>query len=561
MEPELTSIPLVITGYHAWTAAGDGLDVLGDLLDRRGHAFHRPPPYPAEGLTRPLGAFVEDLERDRPAETLLLHAVRQALADARLDPASSRVGLVAGTSTGNVSGPWERWHRAVVEGREPGPEDGCGRDGPTVHVARILGLSGPRATLSVACASGTAAFLLASAWLWEGRADAVVVAGSDALSLYIHAGFNGLGALSATGARPFHPERDGLTPGEAAGAVVLEPEVTARRRNVAWKARFLGVAASGDATHISAPHREGRGVVDALRAALAEAGRGADAVDLLSVHGTGTSFNDAMEAQAFSRVFGGRPLRFHGVKHAIGHTMGAAGAVEAAVVVRALAEGWIPPGPAEIAPDLPLALDVGREAPRLAVSTSSAFGGSNGALVLGARGEAPAPVRLARPGAPREVARVCLDLPPGRPDLATLWPGAPERVARMNRYPLAGLLAFRALLAEAGAMPGPDTALAMASGTNCRSVDLRYHRRLVERGAGGASRVDFVHTIPGAPIAEVSILWGWRGPGLALVGTGDEALDEAARLLRWGRAPRVLVLAMESPADDAPLRAEARWLE
>ena len=133
---------LVITGMGVLTAAGRGVEPLFDLLRSGGNAFSPVPPYPADGLSRPLCAAAAGLERDRPAEALLAVATADALAQAGLEAVPSGSGLVVGTSSGNISGPWERWHRALLEGREL-PEEGCGRDAPTRALASQLGIRGP----------------------------------------------------------------------------------------------------------------------------------------------------------------------------------------------------------------------------------------------------------------------------------------------------------------------------------------------------------------------------------------------------------------------------------
>ncbi|MFH1464495.1 MAG: beta-ketoacyl synthase N-terminal-like domain-containing protein [Pseudomonadota bacterium] len=550
---------LVITGLGVWTAAGRGLAPLVELLHRGGDTFTATPPYPAEGLKPPLCAIAAHLDRDRPAEALLAGAAEEALAQAGLAPSEGRVGLVAGTSTGDLSGPWERWHRATLAG-EPASEEGCGRGGPTDVLVRDLGLAGPVTTLSVACASGTAAFTVAAGWLEEGLADAVLVAGLDALSLFIHAGFAGLGALSPGGARPFHPERDGLTLGEGAAVLVLEPAEAAVARGARPLAVLLGSGLASDAVHLSAPHRGGRGAAAAMAAALRDAALDPAAVDAVSVHGTGTVFNDAMEAHALREVFGARPLAIHGIKHAVGHTLGAAGAVEAAVVVDALGSGRLPPPPVVLDPALPLPEQPSPlPAPRIVLSTSSAFGGSNASVVLARPGTPAPPPRPAREV--RVVARASLELPAGPVDWAALWPDPPERFMRVNRYVRSALIALHRLFEAAGGVSGSETGIVLASPSGCRAVDLRYHKRLVERGAAQASRLDFVYTVPGAAAAEAAILWDLRGPPLTFIGPMELAEEEAARLLRRGRAARLVALGIEAPEADGPAMATAALLE
>jgi 3-oxoacyl-[acyl-carrier-protein] synthase-1/3-oxoacyl-[acyl-carrier-protein] synthase II len=483
--------------------------------------------------------------------------VRDVLEESGLSLDTLRVGLVVGTSSGNISGPFETWHRQHLDGKA-GEAHGCSRATPTREIAKKLGFSGPIATLSVACASGTAAFALGLGWLQDDLADAVVLCGLDALSLYIHAGFAGLGALSSDTPRPFHPERDGLLLGEGAAALVVEPMEPARAG-----ARFLaevgGVGLSTDAVHLTAPDRTGNGAARSMRQAMATPAVEAQDIDTLSVHGTGTVFNDAMEAHALQQIFGSTPVASHGIKHAIGHTLGAAGAVEAAVVVEALLQGRRPPSPPVVAEDLPLPHPPPAHEPvRIALSTSSAFGGVNSAVVLSVPGVLPR-----HSSAPAEVvclARIQREWGPGPLPWREEWPGSPDRIRRVNRYVRAGLLALHSLIETLEAPLPPGCGMVLASESNCMETDLRYHARLVELGAARASRLDFAATIPGAPLAEASILWNLQGPCIALVEPMEQAETEAARLLRWGRASMILALGLEAPGTDQPAVASVALL-
>jgi len=133
---------LVVTGMGAWSAAGRGVQPLRSLLHRREHAFSERPPYPHEGLGSPWCGIAPGLERERPAETLLLAVANDALVQAGLTAPLPTMGLVVGTTSGNISGPWERWHRDVLSGKTSS-ETGCGREAPTLRLAAKLGLTGP----------------------------------------------------------------------------------------------------------------------------------------------------------------------------------------------------------------------------------------------------------------------------------------------------------------------------------------------------------------------------------------------------------------------------------
>ncbi|MCC6748453.1 MAG: beta-ketoacyl-[acyl-carrier-protein] synthase family protein [Deltaproteobacteria bacterium] len=292
----------------------------------------------------------------------------------------SRLGVAVGSTQGTIRA-WEEGQRRGADPRYrpalPHPSE------PALEVARRLGAAGPLANPSMACASGAAAVGLGLSWLRRGECDAVVVGGVDALSGFVHAGFSALRALDSGAPRPFDAARAGLGLGEAAVLLVLRP---AREGS---ETRVTGYGCAADAHHLTGPDPAGGGARRAMQAALADARLPADAVDLVSAHGTGTPYNDLMESQALAGLFGPtvgtRPV--HSVKGAFGHTLAAAGALEALVCDLALREGLFPATVGLERLDPAIALDVVRGAPRrgdfrAALSLSAGFGGINAALVL-----------------------------------------------------------------------------------------------------------------------------------------------------------------------------------
>ena len=239
---------------------------------------------------------------------------------------------------------------------------------------------GPAAVLSNACASSGKAFASAKRWLEAGIVDAVLVGGADSLCQLTLRGFGSLGLLSEEPARPFSRERRGINIGEGAAFALVERSGEGPL--------LLGVGESSDAHHMTRPDPEGRGAQAAMEAALADARVSPNDVDYVNAHGTGTRFNDAMEARAIRSTLGSAadPLVVS-TKGYVGHTLGAAGATEAVFVLQALQEGWIP---ASAGAD-PLDPEIGLNVPtamcetelRVALSNSFAFGGSNVSLVFG----------------------------------------------------------------------------------------------------------------------------------------------------------------------------------
>lgn len=295
----------------------------------------------------------------------------------------SRVGLVLGTSTGGLA----EGEAAYFHWREHG-EPKPGYAFATQHVfhafteamRRLTGLEGPSYCLSTACSSSAKVFASARRLLRSRRCDAVVVGGVDSLCLTTVRGFHSLGVAAPQGSRPFSAERTGMNVGEGAAYVLLE-------RDRPECVQLLGIGESSDAFHMSAPHPEGRGAEQAIRAALDDAGLGPEAIDYVNAHGTGTLRNDSAEALALVSVFG-TEVPVVSTKSYTGHMLGASGATEAIFAISAIERGFIPAnlGLDPVDPAIPLRLPTAMiEAPvRHVLSTSFAFGGSNIALVFGA---------------------------------------------------------------------------------------------------------------------------------------------------------------------------------
>ena len=379
--PELNPNSVRIVGVGAVTALGQGVDALwqGALEARVALAAPR-----ALDLADIPGVQVGEAlpptspEQDRAyllAEAAALEATdgRRLRSDAALVVASTKGGIALA--------------QRVMEGlAPPGVLHHAPLHALAARLARTFRLRGPVQTLSVACASGTTAVGQGLRLLRQGRARQVLVVGADALCEFIVRGFSSLRALSRSVARPFDTARDGLSVGEGAGALLLEAGPGEAR------ALVCGYGGSSDANHITGPARDGAGLQRAVRGALADAGVDLSCIRAISAHGTATRFNDAMENAAWTLLLGGRLPHppAHGLKGAIGHTMGAAGAVEAVLCVRALETGLWPPTAGLVERDPELELDVSAGAPRalpgprdgVLVSTSSGFAGINAAVVL-----------------------------------------------------------------------------------------------------------------------------------------------------------------------------------
>jgi len=387
---------------RASTASDDGAGPVGRerqraTLDsgRSGGPTYSTPVRGAE-IARPCTEADDAASAAEPAAWFALEAAREAVEQAGLDsssiPASSGVAL--GTCLGGAVVAFHRLGMPSVGETAPRPDPSPSSwtlSAPTVRLAGAYGLEGPVVTLSTACASGAAAIAHATDCIRRGETELMLAGGTDALTLFVVSGFAILRALTRDTVRPFDRRRDGLALGEGAGVVVLEERDRALRRGAPVLAEILGSGSAGDATHMTGPSPTGDGVVRAVLAALRDARVGAETVEFISAHGTATPFNDRMETIAFKRVFAerARSIPVNSIKPVIGHTLGAAGALEGIMCVKVLVKGIVPPTINYAEPDPECDLDYvpnvarGHRA-RCVLSCSSAFAGNNAALLLGA---------------------------------------------------------------------------------------------------------------------------------------------------------------------------------
>jgi len=220
------------------------------------------------------------------------------------------------------------------------------------HISMRHGFRGPNFAVVSACASSTHALIEAFHYIKLGKADVMVAGGSEAVVCDAGvAGFNAMKALSErnddpkTASRPFDKDRDGFVMGEGSGAVILEELEHAIRRGATIYAEIAGAGATADAHHITAPHPEGLGALNVMRASLEEAGMKPEDIDYINVHGTSTPLGDVQESKAIQDVFGEHAykLNISSTKSMTGHLLGAAGAIEAIATIMAIKHGIIPP--------------------------------------------------------------------------------------------------------------------------------------------------------------------------------------------------------------------------
>ena len=377
---------VVVTGVGFETPLGSDRETLWERLLNGETASRTWPDLVSEGFPVQRACRVEgNLGESDPARrgrALARAAARAALDDADLAP-TGRIGVYVGTTMGESA-----VFEAAAEGAGLRIDEGVGSVF-AAEVASTLGVDGPLRTYGTACAAGNYALGAAAAAVRSGAVEAAVAGGVEPFSRIAMLGFARSRAMSSDLCRPFDRDRSGMQLGEAAAFFVLESEHRALARRAEPLAVVAGFGLSGDAFHPTAPRADGSGMAAAIRACLAAAEVSGADVGWVCAHGTGTARSDAAEANALHEVFGDRPPPVSSIKGALGHSLGAATAVQAVVAALALRKRVLPPNANLVQVDESLGLDVvskPRPAPRLehVLSCGYAFGGLNSALLLGA---------------------------------------------------------------------------------------------------------------------------------------------------------------------------------
>ncbi len=393
--------PAAIAAYQCVSAAGDDVEALWSRLETNRSAlkpielFELPFETVVGEITTPLPEIRPSLrEYDCRNARAALKALNQGDFRAAVEQAAarfgkSRVSVVLGTSTSGIYDSEAAYVHFLEHGTMPADFNFMKRHAAQAtaeFLRRELGLTGPCYAISTACSSSAKALAAAQGLLSEGFCDAVLAAGVDTLCRLTLRGFHSLELISPQPCRPMDARRCGINIGEAAAMLLLERVGEGN----AHRPRLLAVGETSDAHHMSAPHPEGAGAAAAMRAALHMAGLETGQVDYINLHATASPLNDLAEAKAVAAVFASPPP-CGGVKGLLGHTLGAAGAVEAIVSLLALERGLLPGtcGLEEIDPQcrIPvLAAPRPGVFPRHVLSNAFGFGGNNASVLLQAGG-------------------------------------------------------------------------------------------------------------------------------------------------------------------------------
>lgn len=405
----MSPLPVIaVTGLGMVTSIGTGQEQFWNALMAGKCGFGPVQSFNTSGYSVHLGAEILDFNpKDHVgrldtrvigrSSQLAIAAARLALADGKLDLESidlTRAGVCVGTTSGEPHF-IERFDDRYVQGEIATAGDGFIRGYPCHvvpgHVAAELEFAGETMMIPTACAAGNYAIAHASDVLRAGRTDIMLAGGADCFSRITYTGFARLGAIAPELCQPFDRNRKGMVPGEGAAFLLLERKEQAITRGARIYCEVAGYGLSCDAHHMTAAHPQGAGASRAMAMALKQSGIAAEDVDYISAHGTGTPTNDRLETIAMKKAFGELAYRIpvSSVKSMLGHTMGAASAIEAAVCALAITHQQIPPTMNLHEQDPECDLDfVPNQARKckvkVAMNNAYAFGGNNSSLVFNA---------------------------------------------------------------------------------------------------------------------------------------------------------------------------------
>lgn len=562
------TIRVFVTGVGVITPLGRGLNATENSLRENARGISpvrmfRPP----QGEPLPVGEILDELLVDSLPRThaLAITAARDALA-ASPGPVDA---VILGVTTGGM-----HLTEALLRAGEKNPEEYLHHATGSVagRIAEEINCAGPVISVSTACSSGAVAVKLGLELIRSGAARRVLAGGADSLCKFTYYGFNSLQLIDPAGARPLDVERRGMSVAEGAALLLLEAGESPPRDALA---ELLGAGLSCDAYHPAAPQPEGLGALAAMECALADAGISPRDIDYINLHGTGTRDNDLAEARALCALFGVTMPALSSTKGAFGHSLGASGAVEAAVSIITVRSGLVPAntGCTKVDPELGVApaLVPYQTEVKTVLSNSFGFGGNNAALVIGAprSASASAPPRTEPRFAVMRSACITgaknLDetlemLRAGKScsgllDLNDLGANLPPReVRRMKRLQR---MALSLAMAASGDREGEKPAsIYFGTGWGALSETNDFLSKLFESDEQYTSPTDFVGSVHNAPAGQAAIWLKSTGPNITASG-GDYSFEEAllcARLVsREGDGPLLVMGADEYHQTLSPL--------
>jgi len=555
---------IAVTGVGLIGALGSGASLTFDRLMRGERGFSEISLFETTGQRTNLAGQVRGFEPKSVApkgrawsrsDAFALIAAKEALGEFASSRGRGRLGVAVGVTTAGMLEAERTF--AAAEGPNVSQDEELSSYPISSTAARLCEVFGPVhrvATVCSACSSGANAIVQGAAWLRIGAVDAALVGGTDALCRLTLTGFNALGATDTVPCRPFDRSRAGLTLGEGAGFLLLETEHAAQRRGAPVIAWLSGWAMAAEAFHITQPEPSARVPADLLRRVVRRAGLSPENVGYINAHGTGTVANDAIETAAIVSAFGehGRRVLVSSSKGQLGHTLGAAGAIEAAITVLALSRQEVPPTGGLTEPDAACALNhvagVGRRCQlRAAASSSFGFGGAGAALLFEHPSAEPRTAQatesetvvvtgvaaIGRDGVVSDAAcaEVALSASSAKSREAPPRPLELLDPSRSRRFDTAASLITAGAEAALRSARIEGQGVGLIAGIAFGSVDrtAAFLRAASARGPRFAPPAEFPHLVPSAASGNASIYLGLSGP-LVTTGALDASSEAAAAI-------------------------------
>jgi 3-oxoacyl-[acyl-carrier-protein] synthase II len=595
---------VVVTGVGAITAQGPSADALWESVRAGKVAIREVQHLPMDGYRTRIGGEVQapqapehDYEHPddyrEPVIDFALKASEEAFEQCGAHPGRQippeRWGVVVGTCNAGLLAA-EKWYRDKRAGKTPDPRLLLisTPQGLAETLAGAFDVKGPVLSVNTACAASANAIGYAAELIREGRADAVLTGGAEALSGILYSGFNCLESLSPTPAAPYSRDRTGLSLGEGSGMMVLMREDIARELGTPILAEIAGYSLSADGYHPTAPHPQGEGAGRAIKAALRAAGAEPETVAYVNSHGTGTAKNDPAETAATKVGLGGHAYdtAVSSTKSMIGHLLGAAGAVENIVTVRAVVEQTAPPTANYREADPECDLDYVPNEPRplaigTAVSNNFAFGGANASIVwrrVDDATQAPPTPDLDRVVVTGLATLMSSETSPaaalrtftaGEPVVAKedgVWLGratfdpseflSPKERRRVDRLGVFSVIAARQALEDAGIAIGDENrarvGVVIGTGVGPMESMEAFSGPVLDEGPSAANPAVFPNTVYNAAGGQVAMQTGAVGVASTVTAghaAGAQSISYAYDLARSDQADAVVALAADTLTD------------
>ena len=566
---------VIVSGIGAISAAGEDIDANFANMSAAIRSPKSAPTIFKHDFKRPVfecNSSLLDKEYLPHSRTLALalKALQEALSDAQLteeDLKNKTVGICIGTTVACTLNNIQFY--SEIKNKKNStilPIQRYIKNSIATYISAKYALSGPVALIANACASGTNAIAVASSWIESGLCDIAIAGGTDELNLIPYCGFNALQVMSEKPCLPFSPEREGLNLGEGAGVVILESKRSAQAREISRDIVLSAATGASDAFHLTGLHPEGEGLYTAITSAMKRISISPEDIDYINAHGTATMENDKIEALVFSRISDNIKERYSSTKYYTGHTLGAAGAIEAAITVKGMREGNFP------------GLNGGTSIPyngNAVLSTSMAFGGSCSTLIFRKESSDSMAKSSSKQETEVDVSGIGIIGPFGSgihefknaliaeskerteryiPEQALKDPDFKRIRRRADKLSIAMLTAAKDAIqqSELSTEEKTETALIAATGFGAHNTTFKFLDDILEFGQTAPSPTLFSNSVHNAPSFYITHFLKLKGASMTFTGMNQPfmpAFNYATFLIKSGQYKNVLLVAGDEISD------------